>query len=55
MRPIYAGNALATVSTIDKIKLLTIRATNFDKVKQAGVTDYPKEKVEGVDAAIGAQ
>ncbi len=32
MRPIYAGNAIATVSTSDKIKLLTIRGTNFEKV-----------------------
>jgi len=31
-RPIYAGNALATVSTSDSIKLLTVRPTNFDKV-----------------------
>jgi len=30
-RPIYAGNAIATVSTVDKIKLLTVRATNFTK------------------------
>ena len=31
-RPIYAGNAIATVSTSDKIKLLTVRATNFEKL-----------------------
>jgi len=30
-RPIYAGNAIATVSTTDKIKLLTVRTTNFDR------------------------
>ena len=30
-RPVYAGNAIATVSTIDKIKILTVRATNFKK------------------------
>jgi len=28
-RPVYAGNAIATVSTVDKIKLMTVRATNF--------------------------
>lgn len=32
VRPIYAGNAVSTVTSIDKIKLLTIRATNFEKV-----------------------
>ena len=55
VRPIYAGNALATVSTVDKIKLLTIRATNFEKVKPGSATDYPQEKVDFVDAAVGAQ
>lgn len=47
VRPIYAGNALCTVSSIDKIKLFTIRATNFEKVKQeAGENDYPVESVD---------
>lgn len=32
MRPIYAGNAVCTVSTVDKIKLFTVRTTNFEKV-----------------------
>lgn len=46
VRPIYAGNALCTVSTIDPIKLMTIRATNFDKVKNDASEDYPTEQVE---------
>src|SRR5580700_8378324 len=29
VRPIYAGNAMATVQTADKIKVVTIRPTNF--------------------------
>lgn len=30
VRPVYAGNALATVQTKDKIKLLTVRTTAFN-------------------------
>jgi electron transfer flavoprotein alpha subunit len=30
VRPIYAGNALATVQSKDKIKVVTVRATAFD-------------------------
>lgn len=32
VRPIYAGNAIATVKSLDKIKLLTIRPTSFPPV-----------------------
>ena len=35
-RPIYAGNAIATVQSTDAIKLLTIRSTAFEAVKQGG-------------------
>lgn len=35
-RPIYAGNAIATVQSSDKIKLLTIRGTAFDKAAAEG-------------------
>lgn len=46
MRPIYAGNAVATVSSSDKIKVLTVRATNFEKV-QAGssANQYQVEEI----------
>lgn len=45
VRPVYAGNALCTVSTIDKIKLVTIRNTNFEKVaKTDSENDYPTEE-----------
>ena len=32
-RPVYAGNAVATVSTSDATKLLTVRPTNFEKAE----------------------
>ena len=32
VRPIYAGNAMATVKSNDAIKVITARATNFDAV-----------------------
>lgn len=36
VRPIYAGNAIATVKTTDKVKILTVRATGFDPVAATG-------------------
>ncbi len=35
-RPIYAGNALATVQSSDPIKLITVRTTKFDAVASSG-------------------
>jgi electron transfer flavoprotein alpha subunit len=35
-RPIYAGNAIATVQSGDKIKVLTVRTTGFDAAGQGG-------------------
>ncbi len=36
LRPIYAGNALATVQSADKIKVMTVRPSNFDKAGDGG-------------------
>jgi electron transfer flavoprotein alpha subunit len=36
VRPIYAGNAFATVKSTDSIKVLTVRATGFDAVAATG-------------------
>jgi electron transfer flavoprotein alpha subunit len=45
--PIYAGNALETVKMLDTIKLLTIRATAFDKAGDGGNASISPITVEG--------
>jgi electron transfer flavoprotein alpha subunit len=35
-RPIYAGNAIATVQSIDAIKVITVRTTGFDAAADGG-------------------
>ena len=47
-RPIYAGNAIATVSTADKLKLITVRATNFDPVAAGATSDCAVEDIGDV-------
>jgi electron transfer flavoprotein alpha subunit len=36
IRPIYAGNALATVQSADKVKVITVRSTAFDAANSGG-------------------
>jgi electron transfer flavoprotein alpha subunit len=36
VRPIYAGNALATVKSADPVKVITVRAASFDPVAPEG-------------------
>jgi electron transfer flavoprotein alpha subunit len=47
IRPIYAGNALATVKSADKKKVITVRASSFDPV----ATDGGSATIETVAAA----
>ncbi|PJE55496.1 electron transfer flavoprotein subunit alpha/FixB family protein [Marinomonas polaris] len=35
-RPIYAGNAIATVQSLDAVKVITVRASAFEKAKAEG-------------------
>jgi len=35
-RPIYAGNAIATVQSADALKVITVRSTGFDAVGESG-------------------
>jgi len=46
VRPIYAGNALATVQSADAIKIVTVRITAFDPVAEDG----GNASVESIDA-----
>ena len=48
-RPIYAGNAIATVQSIDPIKVITVRATGFDAAAQGGSVTI--EKIDAVASA----
>jgi electron transfer flavoprotein alpha subunit len=48
VRPIYAGSALATVQSKDKIKVVTVRTTGFDAAAASGGS----AAVENVPAAV---
>ncbi len=50
VRPIYAGNAIATVKTSDAIKVLTVRGTAFD----AAATKGGSAAVESIDVVKDA-
>jgi electron transfer flavoprotein alpha subunit len=60
-RPIYAGNAIATVQSLDDKKVITVRTTGFDAAAAAGgsaqvetltpVADAGKSKFEGNEIA----
>jgi electron transfer flavoprotein alpha subunit len=53
-RPIYAGNAIATVQSRDAIKVITVRTTGFDAVANIG-GNAVIEKISAVaDQAISA-
>ncbi|WP_322047755.1 electron transfer flavoprotein subunit alpha/FixB family protein [Paraburkholderia sp. J67] len=49
-RPIYAGNAIATVCSSDPVKVITVRATGFDPVAAEGGS----AQVEAIAAAPDA-
>lgn len=49
VRPIYAGNALATVASSDAKKVITVRAASFDPVPDDGGS-APVEAVAAADA-----
>ncbi|MBN9486175.1 MAG: FAD-binding protein [Alphaproteobacteria bacterium] len=58
VRPIYAGNAMATVQTADKIKVVTIRPTNFKAVAAGGsapIEQIGGEGAKGLSSYVGAE
>ena len=59
IRPIYAGNALATVRSTDKIKVLSIRATAFDAAAAQGgaaaLESVTATEPTGISSFVGQQ
>ena len=58
-RPVYAGNAIATVKSSDKIKIITARGTAFDAVAAEGgnapVEDVAVKGDAGVSSFVSAE
>ncbi len=54
IRPIYAGNALATVKSADAIKLITVRTTAFEAVASEGGSAAIEETAGQGDSGLSA-
>ncbi len=58
-RPIYAGNAIATVQSTDAIKVITVRATGFDAAAAEGgsaaVENVAAVADKGISAFVGEE
>jgi len=52
VRPIYAGNVLATVQSLDGIKAITVRTTAFDPVAATGGSAAIENVTAGPDAGL---
>ena len=59
VRPIYAGNALATVQSSDSIKVITVRATAFDPCPTSGgsaaIEDVQPAAAVGISAYVKSE
>ena len=59
-RPIYAGNAIATVQSADAVKVITVRTTAFDPAAQSGqapaaITTVAAVAVPGATTFVGSE
>lgn len=54
VRPIYAGNALATVQSADSIKIITVRTTGFDAAPAEGGSATLEDVSNIMDAALSS-
>ncbi len=52
VRPIYAGNALATVQSKDRIKVISVRSTGFDAVPASGGSAAVENVAAVADAGL---
>jgi electron transfer flavoprotein alpha subunit len=58
VRPIYAGNALETVQSLDAIKVITVRATAFKRAGDGGnaqIVDVPAVPVPTISRFVGME
>jgi electron transfer flavoprotein alpha subunit len=52
VRPIYAGNALATVQSADRIKVITVRSTGFEAAEAEGGSAAIEQAEATPDAGV---
>jgi electron transfer flavoprotein alpha subunit len=54
VRPIYAGNALATVKSSDSVKIITVRGTGFDAAPATGGSAAVESVASAGDAGLSS-
>jgi electron transfer flavoprotein alpha subunit len=54
VRPIYAGSALATVQSKDRVKVITVRLTGFDAVAASGGSAAIENVEAGANSGLSA-